>query len=136
VSFNGENEGGGDTVTFPNPSELARGSLGGGVGPVMVMAAPTLLGLRWKKPAGPIGPKRPSGPIGPKARRIPLGIKIGFFNLQRLWNFVQGDLGGILMWGFFLNYFLILMDFRKIQYAMPCNASYARLFLERFLCAR
>jgi hypothetical protein len=23
-------------------------------------------------------------------------LKIGFFNLPRLWNFVEGDLGGIL----------------------------------------
>jgi hypothetical protein len=38
--------------------------------------------------------------------------------------------------GFFLNSSRILMDFRKEQYAMPCNASYARLFLERFLYAR
>jgi hypothetical protein len=36
------------------------------------------------------------------------------------------------MWGFFLNSSRILKDFRKIQYAMPCNGSYATLFLERF----
>jgi hypothetical protein len=41
------------------------------------------------------------------------------------------------MWGFFLNSSWILKDFRKIQYDMPCNASYARLFLENiFLYAR
>jgi hypothetical protein len=38
--------------------------------------------------------------------------------------------------GFFLNSSRILKDFRKEQYSMPCNASYARLFLERFLYAR
>jgi hypothetical protein len=39
------------------------------------------------------------------------------------------------MWGFFLNSSRILKDFRKICNAMQCNASYARLFLERFLYA-
>jgi hypothetical protein len=38
-------------------------------------------------------------------------IKIGFLNLPRLLKFVQGDLGGILMWGFFLNSSRILKDF-------------------------
>jgi hypothetical protein len=32
--------------------------------------------------------------------------------------------------GFFLNSSRLLENFRKIEYAMPCNASYARLFLE------
>jgi hypothetical protein len=68
--------------------------------------------------------------------RIPFGIKIGFLNLARLRNFIQGDLGGILMWEFFQNSSRILKDVRKIQHAMPCNASYAKLFLERFLYAR
>jgi hypothetical protein len=40
------------------------------------------------------------------------------------------------MWGFFLNSSRLLKDFRKILYAMPCNASYARLFLEGVLYAR
>jgi hypothetical protein len=26
------------------------------------------------------------------------------------------------MWGFFLNFSRLLKDFRKIKYAMPCNA--------------
>jgi hypothetical protein len=39
------------------------------------------------------------------------GIKIGLLNLPRLWKFVQGDLGGILMWGFFLNSSRILTNF-------------------------
>jgi hypothetical protein len=34
-------------------------------------------------------------------------------NIPRLWKFV-GDLGGILIWGFFLNSSRLLMDFRKI----------------------
>jgi hypothetical protein len=54
------------------------------------------------------------GPTGPEAEKSPFGIKIRFFNLQRLWKFVQGDLGRIVMWGFFLNSSRILKDFRKI----------------------
>jgi hypothetical protein len=54
-------------------------------------------------------------------------ILIEFWNLSRLWKFVQGDLKGILMWGFFLNYSRISKDFRKIQYVMPCNATKAEL---------
>jgi hypothetical protein len=34
--------------------------------------------------------------------------------LARLWKFVQGDLQGILIWGFFLNSSRIVKDFRKI----------------------
>jgi hypothetical protein len=41
-------------------------------------------------------------------------LKIGFFNLPRLWKFAEGDLGGILTWGFFLNSSRLLKDFRKI----------------------
>jgi hypothetical protein len=40
------------------------------------------------------------------------------------------------MWGFFLNSSKLLMDFRKIKYAMPFDASYARLFLQGFSYAR
>jgi hypothetical protein len=40
--------------------------------------------------------------------------KIGFLNLPRLWKIVEGDLGGILTWGFFLNSSRLLKDFRKI----------------------
>jgi hypothetical protein len=42
------------------------------------------------------------------------GIKIEFFNLPTLWKFIQGDLGGILMWGVgggFQNSSRILKDF-------------------------
>jgi hypothetical protein len=56
----------------------------------------------------------------------------GFLILASLWKFLQGDLGGILIWGFFLNSSRLFKDFRKIEYAMPCNAYYARLFLEGF----
>jgi hypothetical protein len=54
-----------------------------------------------------------TGSIELKSWKIPFRIK-------------QGDLGGILRWGF-------TKDFRKIQYAMPCNASYTILVLKRFL---
>jgi hypothetical protein len=40
-------------------------------------------------------------------------------NLPKLWKFAQGDLGGILTQGFFLNSSRILNNFRKIQYTMP-----------------
>jgi hypothetical protein len=56
-------------------------------------------------------------------------------NLPRLWKFAQDDLGGILRWGFFLNSSRLLKDFRKIYYAMPCNASYTRfIFGKFFMC--
>jgi hypothetical protein len=41
-----------------------------------------------------------------------------------------------LIWGFSLNFSRLFKDFRKIEYAMPCNASYARLFLEGFSYAQ
>jgi hypothetical protein len=53
-------------------------------------------------------------------------------NLPRLWKFVEGDLGGILTCGFFLNSSRLLKDFRKIKYAMPCNSSYTRFIFGRF----
>jgi hypothetical protein len=39
-----------------------------------------------------------------------------------------------LAWGFFLNSSRLLKDFRKIKYAMPCNAMHPiqDLFLESF----
>jgi hypothetical protein len=55
--------------------------------------------------------------------RILLNLNWILRNWPRLWKFEQGDLGGILMWGFFLNSSRILKDFRKIQYIMLCNAS-------------
>jgi hypothetical protein len=76
----------------------------------------------------------PLGRLGRKWRKILFQIKIGFLNLSRLWKFVERDLGGILAWGFFLNSSRLLMDFRKIKYAMPCNAMHPiqDLFLESF----
>jgi hypothetical protein len=55
-----------------------------------------------------------AGPDGPKSEENYFRIKIGFLNIQRLWKFVGGDLGGILIWGFFVNSSGLLKDFRKI----------------------
>jgi hypothetical protein len=46
--------------------------------------------------------------------KIPFDIKVELLKLLRLWKFVQEDLGGILMWRFFLNSSRMLKDFRKI----------------------
>jgi hypothetical protein len=54
-------------------------------------------------------------------------IKFEFLNIQRLWKFARGDLGGILTWGFFLNSFRLLKDFRKMKYAMPCYATLGKI---------
>jgi hypothetical protein len=47
----------------------------------------------WKKRMGRGWAERPDGP---KAEENYFRIKFGFFNIQRLWEFAQGDLGGIL----------------------------------------
>jgi hypothetical protein len=61
--------------------------------------------------------RRPSGPQGWPGRKQGKRIselKFGFLNLSMLWKFVEGDLGEILTWGFFLNSSMLLKDFRKI----------------------
>jgi hypothetical protein len=60
---------------------------------------------------------------GPKAEENYFRIKFEFLNIQRLWKFAQGDLGGILTRGFLLNSPMLLNDFRKneICQAMLCN---------------
>jgi hypothetical protein len=73
------------------------------------------VGRKAKQPAGLLGR------LGRKLKEIPFKIKIRLLNLQRLWKFVQDDLGGILMWRFFLNCSGLLKDFRKIKHAMPCH---------------
>jgi hypothetical protein len=75
-----------------------------------------------------------AGPIGPNVKEKNFPNKIWFLNIARLWKIVEGDLGGILTWGFFLNSSRLLKDFRKILYAMPCNASCTRfiIFFESF----
>jgi hypothetical protein len=58
--------------------------------------------------------------------KILFWIKFDFLNIPRLWKFAQGDLGGILTWGFFLNSRL-LKDFRKIKYAMTCYETLGKI---------
>jgi hypothetical protein len=68
---------------------------------------------RW--PAVQSGPARVRlGRVGRILRKNSFRIKIGFLNLPRLWKFVEGDLGGILTRGIFLNSSRLLKDFRKI----------------------
>jgi hypothetical protein len=59
-----------------------------------------------------------------KAEWAGKGSRVGseeerFLNLPRLWKFAQGNLGGILTWGFFLNSSRLLKYFRKMKYGMP-----------------
>jgi hypothetical protein len=62
-------------------------------------------------------------------------ISNGFWNLARIWKFGQGDFGGILMWGCFLNSFRILNDFRNnaICHAMKCIL-FKITFKKIFIC--
>jgi hypothetical protein len=64
----------------------------------------------------PAGPKAEwaARSARPKMKKKIFELEIGFCNLPRLWKFTQGDLGGILTWGFFLNSSKLLKDFRKI----------------------
>jgi hypothetical protein len=39
--------------------------------------------------------------------------------LAELWKIVQGDLGGILIWGFSLKSSRLSKYFRKMKYVMP-----------------
>jgi hypothetical protein len=55
-----------------------------------------------------------AGPIGPKVKEQKFLKKIWFLIIARLWKIIEGDLGGILTWGFFLNSSRLLKDFRKI----------------------
>jgi hypothetical protein len=102
-----------------------RATLGGGARPAVV-ALPCFSGKGGRSGrVGRVGQKveQADGAAGPSWarnwRKIPFRINIWFLNLPRLWKFVQGDLGGILTQGFFLNSYRILKDFRKIQYDMP-----------------
>jgi hypothetical protein len=86
------------------------------------------VGRRRKEVEWAMSVKRPDGPAGCCAdwaeiwRKFFFGIKIGFLNIPRPWKFVQGDLGGILMWKFFLNSSRLFKDFRKNKmcHAMRC----------------
>jgi hypothetical protein len=66
-------------------------------------------------------------PDGPKGEENYFRIKFGFLNIQRLWKFVHGDLGGILTWEFFLKSPMLLKDFRNMKYAMPCYATLGKI---------
>jgi hypothetical protein len=73
----------------------------------------------------------PRGRQGRPAKNKEKGIselKIGFLNLPRLWKFVEGDLGGILAWGFYLLGSSRILE----KHAMPCHAMHPipDLFLE------
>jgi hypothetical protein len=46
---------------------------------------------------GAVGGRLGQRPNGSKARKIISELKIEFLNLPRLWKFVEGDLGGILI---------------------------------------
>jgi hypothetical protein len=87
-------EGGGFKVELENVTKLRRGRpLGpsmaweeGGVAAMvrrrttgMVAVAPALLGWRWKKPAGPVGPKRLSGLVRPAGRKQEVNRKKDFW---------------------------------------------------------
>jgi hypothetical protein len=92
----------------------AGAAWGGGERPVV--AVPTLFSTGREKKAGWAGWAKKAGkaakPTRPKSKKKNLfRIKIGFLNLPRFWKFVQGDLCGILMLGFFLNSSRLLMDF-------------------------
>jgi hypothetical protein len=77
---------------------------------------------------GTTGWKEKYGPrLGQKWRKNYFLNKIWFLNIPRLWKFVGGDLGGILTWGFFLNSYRLLKDFRKVKYAMPCYATLGKI---------
>jgi hypothetical protein len=57
---------------------------------------------------------RPREGMTANQREFLFRIKIGFLNITSLWKFVGGDLGGILIWEFFLNSSRLPKDFRKI----------------------
>jgi hypothetical protein len=82
-----------------------------------------LAGIR--QPVGQRGLARAG--LGRNLRKIPFRIKIGFLNIPRLWKFAQGDLGGILTWGFSLKSSRLSKYFRKMKYAMPWYATLGKI---------
>jgi hypothetical protein len=50
-------------------------------------------------------------------------IFFGIWIFSKLCKFVQGELEGILTWGFFLKYSRLVRDLKKMKYDMPCYAS-------------
>jgi hypothetical protein len=77
---------------------------------------------------GHSGPTRAGlGQMGENPKKIPFRIKNKFLNIPRLWKFAQGDFGGILTQGFFLNSSRLLKYFRKMKYAMSCYATLGKI---------
>jgi hypothetical protein len=111
VPFNGGNK---EEVMrcFSPATKVARGDDGGGG--ALIYLVPEV------EERGRVGQRGRAGRRGywadwaKSCRKFPFGIKVGLLNLPRLLKFVKGDLGGILMWGFFLNSSRFLRDFRKI----------------------
>jgi hypothetical protein len=69
----------------------------------------------WDGGAGSAGgQRRPGWAAWAEEAKQAGWAKIGFLNVPWLCKFIQGDLGGILMWGFLLNSSRLLKDFRKI----------------------
>jgi hypothetical protein len=73
------------------------------------------------------GPVGWMGRLGRNLKRILFRIKIGLLNIAMLWKFVQGDLGGILIWGFFLKSSRLSKYFRKMKYNMPWYATLGKI---------
>jgi hypothetical protein len=58
--------------------------------------------------------------MGQSSRNKILSNFIWNLDFWQTLKFVQGDLEGILTWGFFLKSSRLLKDFMKMKYAMPC----------------
>jgi hypothetical protein len=67
------------------------------------------------------------GRLGRKLKKNLFWLKIDFLNIPRLWKFAQGDLGGILTWGFFPKSSRLSKYFRKMKYAMPWYATLGKI---------
>jgi hypothetical protein len=61
------------------------------------------------------------GRVGRNLKRISFRNFFGFLNISRLYKFVQGDLGGILMWRFFVNSSSPPPPRILEKYNMPCH---------------
>jgi hypothetical protein len=62
------------------------------------------------------------GRLGRKLKEKSFQNKNWILNILGLWKFIQWDLWGILIWGFFLSSSRLLKDDRKILYLISCNA--------------
>jgi hypothetical protein len=82
-------------------------------------------GAGWPKAkAQAAGPKPKLGPIQEiKPFQILFGIQI----FGKVWKSAQGDLEGILTWGFFLKSSRLSKYFRKMKYATPWYATLGKI---------